>query len=198
MNKKIFKQQLLDELYAPYKNCMLCPLATMGRTHVVFGRGNADAQLLIIGEGPGRDEDLQGKPFVGRSGKLLSKALDALFIPEDEIYISNIVKCRPPGNRAPLPSEASVCMNILLKQQIAIIRPTIICTLGSSATHFLLDTKTPISQLRGRIVSSPFKIPVLPTFHPAYILRNPKELHSLVADLTVVKETLLNLKNNTD
>ncbi len=190
MEKKTYKQALLDELYAPYKNCMLCPLATMGRSHVVFGRGNPDAELLIIGEGPGRDEDLQGLPFVGRSGKLLSKALDALFIPEDDIYISNIVKCRPPGNRAPLPSEASTCMNILLKKQIAIIRPKIMCTLGSSATHFLLGINTPISQLRGKLISSPFNIPVLPTFHPAYILRNPKELGSFVADLTAAKKTI--------
>lgn len=192
MNKESFKQSLLDELYAPYKNCMLCPLATMGRTNVVFGRGNADAELLIIGEGPGRDEDLQGKPFVGRSGKLLSKALDALFIPEDEIYISNIVKCRPPGNRAPLPSEASICMNILLKKQIAIIRPKIICTLGASATHFLLGTTMPISQIRGKLLTSSFNIPVMPTFHPAYILRNPKELRSLVEDLTRARDFLSN------
>ncbi len=190
MDKKSFKQSLLNELYAPYTNCKLCPLGSLGRTHVVFGRGNPDASLLIIGEGPGRDEDLQGLPFVGRSGKLLSKALDALFISEEEAYISNIVKCRPPNNRAPLPSEAHVCMNTLLKQQISIIRPHVICTLGASAAQFLLDTKTPISRLRGISLDSPFNIPVIPTFHPAYILRNPSALKTFIADLETVKKHL--------
>lgn len=191
MTKRLFKQSLLDELYAPYKNCMLCPLATQGRTNVVFGKGNADASLLIIGEGPGRDEDLQGLPFVGRSGKLLSKALDELFIPKESVYISNIVKCRPPNNRAPLPSEAHTCMNLLLKNQIAIIQPRVICTLGSSATHFLLDITTPISQLRGKSIQSAFGVQVIPTFHPAYILRNPTKFNVLAADLETVKQILL-------
>ncbi len=119
MTKKELKQLLLEELYAPYKNCLACPLSSLGRTQVVFGRGNADARLLLIGEAPGKDEDFQGKPFVGRSGKLLSKILETLEIDEkNDVYITNIVKCRPPQNRAPLPNESAICTKLLLEKQI--------------------------------------------------------------------------------
>ncbi len=190
MNRKLLKQSLLDELYAPYGNCMLCPLA-QERTHVVFGRGNPDATLLIVGEGPGKEEDLQGLPFVGRSGKLLTKALNQLEIPQDTIYISNIVKCRPPQNRAPSPAEATTCMNALLNHQIKIIQPRVICTLGATATQFLLNTKAPLADLRGKIIASTLQIPIVPTFHPAYILRKPSELENLLKDLTLVKNSFL-------
>ena len=181
MNKTELKEHLLSQLYAPYKNCTLCPLAT-GRSHVVFGKGNADASLLLIGEAPGRYEDLQGLPFVGRSGMLLHKSFEALHINEHDIYITNIVKCRPPNNRAPLPHETETCMNILLKKQIAIINPAAICTLGATA----------ITSLTGRIgaLSSFFNtsfmyenIPVFPTYHPAYILRTPSALSIFLKNL---------------
>lgn len=182
MTKKEIKQFCLDELYAPYKNCTQCPLGTQERTHVVFGRGNPDAHLLLIGEAPGRDEDLQGQPFVGRSGKLLSKTLEALDIDEKKLYITNIVKCRPPQNRAPLPHESTTCTKLLLEKQIKIIAPSVICALGSCATNLLLENTTGISKIRG--VAQPYKsIPLIPTYHPAYILRNPKELKTLAHDL---------------
>lgn len=182
MIKKTIKQQLLDELYRPYKQCIRCPLGSLGRSHVVFGRGNPDAKLVLIGEAPGRDEDLQGKPFVGRSGKLLSSALEALGVSEHAIYITNIVKCRPPQNRIPTPQEATTCMDILLIRQLQIIQPRVICTLGSHATTSLLNNTVGISKIRGSIHyyrSSK----VVPTFHPAYILRNPKELKRFAEDL---------------
>lgn len=182
VNKKSFKQQLLDALYAPYKNCTLCPLGGAERTKVVFGRGNPDANLLLLGEGPGRDEDLQGIPFVGRSGKLLRTTLDTLGIKEESIYITNIVKCRPPNNRAPLPNEVSKCTQLLLEQQIKIIHPRIICTLGASALKALIGTPLGITKTRG--VAQPYKgIYVFPTYHPAYILRNRKQLPFFSQDL---------------
>lgn len=191
MDKKQYKQLLLDELYAPYKTCSLCPLAQLGRTNVVFGEGNPDAQLMLIGEGPGQDEDVQGRPFVGRSGKLLTKALETLGISRTDLYIANIVKCRPPDNRAPLPQEVSICKKLLLDKQIKIIRPQVICTLGSSAINALLETKLSITKIRGTLFDYQ-GIPVLPTFHPAYILRNGKELIKMVYDLETAFSMTLN------
>jgi uracil-DNA glycosylase len=182
IDRKVLKQQLLDALYAPYKNCTLCPLGTAGRTNTVFGRGNPDANLLLLGEGPGKDEDQQGAPFVGRSGKLLSKTLGSLGIEEESIYITNIVKCRPPNNRAPLPNEVSTCTQLFLENQIKIIRPHIICTLGTSALKSLIDTPLGITKTRG--VSQPYKgIYLLPTYHPAYVLRNRKQLPFFSQDI---------------
>src|SRR5579872_2582777 len=133
MDPKSYKQQLLDQLYAPYRNCTMCPLGTLGRTNVVFGEGNPDADLLFIGEGPGAAEDAQGRPFVGRSGKLLTKTLEGLGIKREDVFITNIVKCRPPENRAPTPVEAGICTNLFLYNQIKIIRPKVICVLGATA-----------------------------------------------------------------
>jgi len=193
MTRKEIKQLLLDELYAPYKNCTQCPLGTLGRTHVVFGRGNADASLMLIGEAPGRDEDMQGKPFVGRSGKLLGRIFDALSIPEQDLYITNIVKCRPPQNRIPLPQESAICTKLLLEKQIKIIAPTVICSLGSCATNLLLESTTGISKVRG-IAQSYQSIMLMPTYHPAYILRNPKELKTLASDLQAAYELAISNK----
>lgn len=186
--KREYKQQLLNELYAPYKNCTLCPLAK-SRTQVVFGRGNPDAQLMIVGEGPGADEDHQGLPFVGRSGKLLSKTLLALQIPEEELYITNIVKCRPDQNRLPTPEETATCTSILLYKQIEIINPVVICTLGACATQSLMGAPTPITKARGKLVaSSKSGITLLPTYHPAYILRSVKMLPHFAQDLQLAFE----------
>ena len=121
MDEKAFKQQLLDTLYEPYKKCLQCPLGFLGRTNVVFGEGNPDANLLFIGEGPGKEEDLQGRPFVGRSGQLLNRALGLVGISRPDVYITNIVKCRPPNNRAPLPIEITTWMNLLLNNKIKIM-----------------------------------------------------------------------------
>lgn len=176
------KEILLKKLYEPYKNCQSCPLAKQGRTNVVFGRGNPDARLLFIGEGPGADEDAQGLPFVGRSGKLLSKVLDAIGIDENEIYITNIVKCRPPNNRRPTFEESNTCKKLLLVKQLEIIQPSIICTLGSTAFEGMTDQPCKITALRGKLYKhNAFNI--LPTFHPAYVLRNPAAIEKFIHDI---------------
>lgn len=189
MDAREYKQQLLDALYAPYKNCILCPLGFLGRTQVVFGDGNADADILFIGEAPGRDEDIQGKPFVGRSGQLLTKALNLVGINRADVYITNIVKCRPPNNRAPLPQESSICMNLLLFNQIKIIRPRIICTLGSIALNSLLGENRSITKCRGIAITKDHYI-IVPTYHPAYILRNQSQAAVWVSDFKTIKNML--------
>lgn len=185
MDSKAYKQMILDSLYAPYLDCKECPLGSLGRTHVVFGEGNPDAQLMFIGEGPGREEDLQGRPFVGRSGQLLNHVLEAVKINRADVFITNIVKCRPPQNRQPLPLESHICKNLFLLKQIKIIKPTVLCTLGSSALAGLLETDVKISKVRGHQLSFQNTI-LVPTYHPAYILRNPKELAQFADDLTLV------------
>jgi DNA polymerase len=153
--------------------CTRCKLS-QGRTTIVFGTGDPGARLLFIGEGPGEEEDRQGKPFVGRAGQKLTEMLAAVGITRDEVYICNIVKCRPPGNRNPEPDEIAACTPFLAGQ-LAAIRPGVIGALGTFAAQYLLRTKEPISRLRGRVHQYP-DAPgalVIPTFHPAFILRNP-------------------------
>lgn len=183
MDAKIYKQQLLDALYAPYKKCMQCPLGGLGRTHVVFGEGNPDARLMFIGEAPGKDEDAQGRPFVGRSGQLLTRILQEIIgVQRMQVFITNIVKCRPPGNRKPFPIENKTCKNLLLLKQIKIIRPSVICTLGASAIEGLLEKEIKITKVRGTQLTFD-SITLIPTYHPAYILRNPKELKTMISDI---------------
>ncbi len=182
MNAKMYKQNLLNDLYKPYQQCTACPLGSLGRTHVVFGEGNPDAELMFIGEGPGRAEDEQGKPFVGKSGQLLNRILELAEIKRSNIFITNIVKCRPPNNRKPLPLEINTCKKILLFNQIKIIRPKTICTLGSAAIQGLLEKNVKITKLRGTVLQID-SINIIPTFHPAYVLRNPKELPTLLNDI---------------
>lgn len=191
MDIKSYKQDLLNKLYAPYINCVQCPLGKLGRTNVVFGSGNPDAKLMFIGEGPGQDEDRLGKPFVGRSGKLLDKIFDCAGMARAEVFISNVVKCRPPNNRKPLENEVDICTNLLLFNQIKIIRPKIICTLGATALQGLLnDYQIKISTVRGKPIvgKNLSNIIIMPTYHPAYILRNPKELNSLFDDIAKAYE----------
>lgn len=187
MDIKTYKQQLLDELYAPYKKCLSCPLGSLGRTQVVFGEGNPDATLMFIGEGPGQEEDRQGKPFVGRSGQLLTKVLLQTGLQRADVFITNIVKCRPPNNRTPLPNEAAICKNLLLRNQIKIVRPKIICTLGACALQELLEKSFSISRVRGTDLEHESTI-VVPTFHPAYVLRNPPALKEFAQDIFMVVE----------
>ena len=182
MDIKQQKGLLLSQLYAPYISCSLCPLGNLGRKNVVFGSGNPDAKILLIGEGPGKDEDEQGLPFVGKSGKFLRKVLESIGLSADDIYIANVVKCRPPNNRAPSQKEASICKEALLEKQIQIIAPKVICTLGSSALNALLGKKASISKMRG-IFTLYKEIALLPTYHPAYILRDRKKLPLLAQDL---------------
>jgi DNA polymerase len=145
--------------------CRLCE----GRTNIVFGVGNADADLMFVGEGPGADEDAQGEPFVGRAGQKLNDMIRAIGLEREQVYIANIVKCRPPQNRDPKPDEVAMCSPFLFRQ-IDAIRPRVIVTLGSPATKLLLNTSTGITRLRGNFQD--FRgVPVMPTFHPAYLLR---------------------------
>ncbi len=155
------------------ETCTGCALCRT-RTKVVFGEGDPRAELMFIGEGPGRDEDLSGKPFVGRAGQLLTKIIKAMGLERDQIYITNVVKCRPPNNRDPKPEESAACRE-WLNSQLDLIRPRVIVALGKVAAHNLLETEEPISRLRGSFRQ--FNgIPLMPTFHPSYLLRqaNPR------------------------
>ena len=191
MDIKKYKQNLLEQLYAPYRNCTACPLGLQGRRHIVFGEGNPDADLMFIGEGPGRDEDILGRPFVGRSGKLLDKVMELVSLKRGNVFIANVVKCRPPGNRKPLPIESKTCKKLFLFNQIKIIRPQIICTLGSSALEALIEKPVRITKQRGKIIKHN-SMTILPTYHPAYILRNRRELENFADD---IKKAARFLKN---
>lgn len=184
------KLRVLTELNEnEVRACEKCDLCS-SRTQTVFGEGNPDADIMFIGEGPGQNEDEQGRPFVGRAGDLLTKMIIAMGLSRDDVYIANIVKCRPPNNRAPTPAETSACWDFL-NRQIQIIRPKAIVTLGGPATKTLLDNKEGITRLRGTWheyagVNPP--IPVMPTFHPAYVLRNytPETRGKVWSDLQAV------------
>ena len=160
----------LRRLEAASTGCTLCKLSK-GRTTIVFGTGHPEARLVVIGEGPGEEEDRQGKPFVGRAGQLLTKMLESVGITREEVYICNIVKCRPPGNRNPEPEEIAACAPYLAGQ-LAAIQPGVICALGTFAAQQLLKTREPISRLRGQLHRLGGAA-VVPMFHPAYLLRNP-------------------------
>ena len=150
--------------------CHKCPLAHT-RTNVVFGEGDPRADLMFIGEAPGGDEDKQGRPFVGRAGQLLTKIIESIGLKREDVYIANILKCRPPGNRNPMPSEIASCLPYLEKQ-IDLIKPKVICALGKFAAQTLLNSETPISKLRGTFYDY-HGTKLMPTYHPAYLLRNP-------------------------
>ncbi len=182
MDIKKFKQLLLDKLYEPYRNCTQCPLGTLGRKTVVFGDGNPDARIMIIGEAPGKNEDEGGKPFIGRAGKVLDEALKQANINRDDTFITNIVKCRPPNNRKPTTLESTICTNLFLYNQIKIIKPSIIITLGATPFETLLGKKAPLNSNRGKMHHL-LDIDLMPTFHPAYILRNPQARHFLHVDI---------------
>ncbi len=189
MDIKTYKKKLLESLYKPYLQCTTCPLGFQGRKNIVFGEGDPNAQLMFVGEGPGREEDSTGKPFVGRSGRLLDKIIELAGLKRSETFIANVVKCRPPGNRKPLPTESSTCKNLLLFKQIKIIRPKIICTLGSSALEALIEQPVSITKMRGAILKVK-NMTILPTYHPAYILRNRKELENFANDIKNAKKYL--------
>jgi DNA polymerase len=164
------RAESLPELYDRIHNCTKCSLG-FTRTNFVFGVGNPKAEILFIGEAPGRDEDLKGEPFVGRAGQLLDKMLLAIELDRTQIYIANILKCRPPENRDPLPEESDSCLPHLA-EQIRLIAPPFICCMGRIAAQILLETKTPISKLRGHWYEFG-NSKMLVTFHPAALLRNP-------------------------
>jgi len=174
----------LDDLRAAIGDCQRCKLCS-GRTHIVFGIGNPRAKLMFVGEGPGRDEDLKGEPFVGRAGQLLTDIITkGMGLKREDVYICNVVKCRPPENRNPEPDEVAAC-EPFLKKQIDIVRPQIIIGLGKFAVQTLLDSKVPIGKLRGTWASY-HGIKLMPTFHPAYLLRNPADKKLVWEDIKKV------------
>lgn len=180
----------LEQVRADLGDCRRCDLAET-RTHLVFGVGNSRARLVFVGEAPGYDEDVQGEPFVGAAGKLLTRIIAAMGLTRDEVYICNILKCRPPGNRNPLPDEIDVCRPFL-DRQLAAIAPECICALGKFAAQTLLGTQAPISKLRGRFHEYN-GIRLMPTYHPAYLLRNPEGKRDVWNDIQQIM-AVMNLK----
>jgi uracil-DNA glycosylase family 4 len=169
-------------------DCSRCKLHRQGRRQVVFGVGNPDADLMFVGEAPGADEDMQGIPFVGRAGQLLTKMIEAIQLRRDDVYIANVIKCRPPENRNPEPDEIDMCQPFLF-QQIAAVRPKVIVALGSFAAKTLLQTQDSISRLRGRVYE--FRgAKLIPTFHPSYLLRSPQFKRDAWEDLKKARALL--------
>jgi DNA polymerase len=177
-------------LRAHIGDCTRCKLHKLGRRQVVFGVGNPEAELMFIGEAPGADEDLQGEPFVGRAGQLLTKIIEGgLQMKRSDVYIANVIKCRPPGNRNPEPDEVATC-EPFLNEQIDTIRPRVIVALGTFAAHALLKTDTPISRLRGRVFDYRGGSKLIPTFHPAFLLRSPERKRDVWEDIKIVRALL--------
>ncbi len=175
------KRRRLDELCRAIENCHQCPLGET-RTRFVFGTGRADARLVFVGEAPGEEEDLTGEPFVGRAGQLLTRMIAAMGLRREDVYIGNILKCRPPQNRTPTLAEMAICLPYIL-QQIDIIQPEIVCALGATALKGLLrDPQASIGRMRGKFVSWR-GIKLMPTYHPSYLLRSPGEKRKAWEDL---------------
>jgi uracil-DNA glycosylase len=168
--------------------CDRCKLHRLGRTQVVFGVGNPNADLMFVGEAPGADEDEQGEPFVGRAGQLLTKIIEAIGLKREDVYIANVIKCRPPGNRNPEPDEVERCEPFLFRQVDA-IKPKVVVALGKFAAQSLLKTTDPITRLRGRVYKYR-GASLIPTFHPAYLLRNPASKRDVWEDMKKVRALL--------
>jgi DNA polymerase len=177
----------LESLKAEVLGCARCDLHRT-RRNVVFGSGSASARLMFIGEAPGEEEDIHGLPFVGKAGQLLTKIIEAMGLKRSDVYIANILKCRPPNNRAPLPTEILECRENI-RRQIEMIKPKVICTLGKFASQTLLKTETPITALRGKFQEYD-GIKVMPTFHPAYLLRNPQDKKLVWEDMRKILKQL--------
>jgi DNA polymerase len=171
------------------EDCSRCKLHTLGRRQIVFGVGNPRADLMFVGEAPGADEDIQGEPFVGKAGQLLTKIIEAIDLKREDVYIANVIKCRPPGNRNPEPDEVEQCEPFLFRQ-IDIIRPKVIVALGKFAAQCLLRTDAPITRIRGREFSYRGAV-LMPTFHPAYLLRNPSSKREVWEDMKRVRALLV-------
>jgi uracil-DNA glycosylase family 4 len=183
--------ETLEAIRADLGDCRRCKLAS-GRTHIVFGSGDPNAELMFVGEAPGADEDAQGLPFVGRAGQLLTRIIESIGMKREEVYICNILKCRPPGNRNPESDEITACEDFLFRQ-IAAIKPKVICALGLFGVQTLLRTKAPIGQLRGNFFEYR-GVKLMPTFHPAYLLRNPSEKRKVWEDVQKVRDYLRSLR----
>jgi len=169
-------------------DCARCKLHTLGRTQVVFGVGNPNADLMFVGEAPGADEDIQGEPFVGRAGQLLTKIIEAINLKREDVYIANVIKCRPPGNRNPEPDEVEQCEPFLFRQ-IDTVGPKVIVALGKFAAQCLLRTNDPITRIRGREFKYRDAI-LIPTYHPAYLLRTPSAKREVWEDMKRVRAIL--------
>lgn len=180
--------QTLSKLREEVMPCVLCHELAGSRKTVVFGAGNESAQIMFVGEAPGAEEDQQGLPFVGQAGQLLTKIIESIQLTREEVYIANVLKCRPPKNRPPRPEEISNCRPYLTRQ-IERIRPKIVCALGTFAAQTLLESETPISQLRGKFYDREgYKL--IATYHPAYLLRNPSEKRKVWEDMKLIKREL--------
>lgn len=180
-------RELLDAIREDLGDCRRCKLA-VGRTRLVFGEGNPEARLMFVGEGPGADEDRSGRPFVGAAGQLLDKMIAAMGLRREDVYIANVVKCRPPKNRDPAPDEATTCLPFL-HRQIQSVKPEVVVTLGKPAARWLLGHEGPISRIRGQWQHWE-GFPVMPTFHPAFLLREPSQKKAAWADLQAVMRRL--------
>jgi len=181
----------LEVIRGELKNCDLCKLSPT-RKNIVFGAGNPKAELMFVGEAPGADEDKQGLPFVGRAGQLLTKIIEAIDMRREEVFICNILKCRPPGNRNPESDEIAACEQFLFRQ-IAAVKPKVICALGAFSAKTLLRTTEPISRLRGHLVDYR-GAKLMATFHPAYLLRNPNEKRKVWEDVKAIRDYIASLK----
>jgi len=179
----------LEALRAHIGDCTRCPLHKLGRRQVVFGVGNANADLMFVGEAPGADEDIQGEPFVGRAGQLLTKIIEAIGLARSDVYIANVIKCRPPGNRNPEPVEVATCQPFLF-EQLDIVKPKVVVALGTFAAHALLGTDAPISRLRGHVHDFRNGAKLIPTFHPAFLLRSPDRKRDVWEDMKKVRALL--------
>ncbi|MFN2316965.1 MAG: uracil-DNA glycosylase family protein [Gemmatimonadales bacterium] len=177
----------LDDVAAAVHHCNKCPLCE-GRTNTVPGEGNPAARLMLIGEGPGATEDETGRPFVGRAGELLTTILGSIELAREDVFIANVVKCRPPSNRKPLPDETAACRSYL-ERQIALIRPKVLLALGGTAAETLLATKQSLGNLRGRVHSF-HGIPLVVTYHPAALLRNPNWKKPTWDDVRIARQLL--------
>ena len=181
----------LDSVRAEMGDCQRCKLAPK-RTNLVFGSGNPGAELVFVGEAPGFDEDQQGLPFVGRAGQLLTKIIESINLKREDVYICNVLKCRPPDNRNPEPDEVAAC-NPFLRKQLATIRPKIVCCLGTFAAQTVLQMAAPISKLRGKFFDMD-GMRVIATFHPAYLLRSPEKKREVWEDMKQIRAELFRLK----
>jgi len=181
------KAQSLSGIEKDVKKCRNCQLCKT-RRNIVFGEGSNNASIMFIGEAPGMEEDIQGRPFVGRAGQLLTKIIEAMGLRRQDVYIANSLKCRPPNNRTPTALEISACRNFLLKQ-IDIIKPKVICCLGKPAASAMLMIDLPIGKVRGKFYDYN-GIKVMPTFHPAYLLRNPSEKKLVWEDMKKIMGAL--------
>lgn len=190
----IHRKQNLIALEEKLQSCQNCPLGPT-RNNLVFGRGSEEADIVFIGEGPGEQEDLQGSPFVGRAGQLLDKIIAAAGLTEEDYYICNIVKCRPPGNRVPAPEEVQACIGNL-RQQVAYVQPKIMVLLGASAAKAIIDPKLAITKARGKWVKMG-KFLVMPTFHPAALLRDPQKKIPVWEDFQEIKRVYDQMKAGT-